>query len=124
MAIPPNMSMNDFKEMQRGEWGTSSTERTEYKAEQAAKTESLREFVDSGMIPFRQAFPKDYKLPATGTEGLVCDDIAERQKLGTAKYGTTVCANPLELRAWLQHAYEEALDQAIYLKRAIQELDK
>lgn len=61
---------------------------------------------------------------ATGTEGLVCDDIAARQKLGMAKYGTTVCANPLELKAWLQHAYEECLDQAVYLRRAIQELDK
>jgi len=59
----------------------------------------------------------------TGTELEVCQDIAKRQSLGINKYGTTVCANPLELRAWLQHAYEEALDQAIYLKRAIQELD-
>jgi len=63
-------------------------------------------------------------IKATGTEALVCDDIAARQKMGTAKYGTTVCANPLELKQWLQHAYEEALDQAIYLKRAIQELEK
>lgn len=75
-------------------------------------------------IKYQAASPKDYKLPATGTEGLVCDDIAARQKMGVAKYGTTVCANPLELKQWLQHAYEEALDQAIYLKRAIQELDK
>lgn len=32
--------------------------------------------------------------------------------------------NPLELRAWLQHAYEESLDQSIYLRRAIAEIDK
>jgi hypothetical protein len=34
-----------------------------------------------------------------------------------------VADNPLPLRAWLQHAYEEALDQAIYLKRAMECLD-
>lgn len=58
-----------------------------------------------------------------GTEAAVCEDIAHRQKLGIAKYGTTVAENPLPLRAWLQHAYEETLDKAIYLKRAIHELD-
>ena len=60
----------------------------------------------------------------TGTEMLVCEDIGRRQELGIQKYGTTVCANPLELREWLQHAYEECLDQAVYLRRAIQEIDK
>ena len=59
-----------------------------------------------------------------GTEARVCDDITERQALGINKYGTTVEKNPLKLREWLQHAYEETLDQAIYLKRAIEELDK
>lgn len=61
--------------------------------------------------------------PATGTEARVCADIARRQQLGIAKYGRTVEANPLQLREWLQHAYEEALDQAIYLRRSIEELD-
>jgi len=62
-------------------------------------------------------------MNATGIEREVCQDIAERQKKGLLKYGTTVAANPLELRAWLQHAYEETLDLAIYLKRAIKEID-
>ena len=35
----------------------------------------------------------------------------------------TVADNPLALRDWLQHALEEVLDQAVYLKRAINELD-
>jgi hypothetical protein len=61
---------------------------------------------------------------AKGTEGFVVMDICQRQELGIKKYGTTVQENPLPLRAWLQHAYEECLDQAIYLRRAIQELDK
>lgn len=58
-----------------------------------------------------------------GIESEVCLDIARRQKMGQAKYGTTVAENPLSLRQWLNHAYEEALDQAIYLKRAIAEID-
>ena len=60
----------------------------------------------------------------TGIERQVCNDITERQLAGIAKYGLTVENNPLPLRAWLQHAYEECLDQAVYLKRAIAEIDK
>ena len=60
----------------------------------------------------------------TGTEAKVCNDIAARQELGINKYGVTVADNPLELREWLQHAYEETLDKAIYLKRAIDEINK
>jgi hypothetical protein len=59
----------------------------------------------------------------TGTEANVCADIARRQAMGTKKYGVTVAMNPLPLRAWLNHAYEETLDQAIYLKRAMEEMD-
>ena len=58
------------------------------------------------------------------TESEVCADIMRRQELGINKYGTTVAQNPLELRQWLQHSYEEKLDDAVYMKRAIQELDK
>ena len=58
------------------------------------------------------------------TETEICADIKRRQELGITKYGTTVAKNPLELREWLQHAYEEKLDDAVYMKRAIQELDK
>jgi hypothetical protein len=58
----------------------------------------------------------------TGTEAEVCADIAERQAKGIAKYGTTVAENPLQLKQWLQHAYEETLDKAVYLKRAISEI--
>jgi hypothetical protein len=59
----------------------------------------------------------------TGIEAEVCRDIAARQQVGIAKYGMTVADNPLAIREWLQHAYEECLDQAVYLKRAIAETD-
>lgn len=58
------------------------------------------------------------------TEELVCQNIKDRQQLGIKKYGRTVSGNPLTERQWLQHAYEEALDLAIYLKRLMQEKDK
>lgn len=59
-----------------------------------------------------------------GIEAAVCADIARRQALGIAKYGgTTVADNPLALRAWLQHGYEELLDAAVYMRRAIAEID-
>lgn len=62
-------------------------------------------------------------MTPTGIEAQVCEDIASRQQFGLHKYGTTVAQNPLELRQWLKHAYEEALDQAIYLRRAMAEID-
>lgn len=63
-------------------------------------------------------------LNVTGTEAEVCLDIAKRQQVGIRKYGTTVRTNPLKLIEWLQHAYEEALDLAVYLKRVIEELTR
>lgn len=60
----------------------------------------------------------------TGTELQVCEDIARRQHMGINKYGTTVAENPLALREWLQHLYEEQLDACVYTKRCIEELDK
>lgn len=50
-------------------------------------------------------------------------DLLERSNIGIAKYGFTLADNQGGLRYWLQHGYEEALDMANYLKRAIMELD-
>lgn len=55
-----------------------------------------------------------------GTEAEVCNDIAKRQQLGIAKYGTTVRENQLTELQWHQHLYEELLDAAIYQKRIIE----
>lgn len=49
--------------------------------------------------------------------------LLSRSIVGIKKYGTTTADNPLELRAWLQHALEECLDQAVYLRRAIIEIE-
>lgn len=63
-------------------------------------------------------------IDVVGTEADVCADIARRQALGIKKYNSTVRDNNLSLKQWLQHAYEETLDKAIYLKRAIEQIDK
>lgn len=50
-------------------------------------------------------------------------DLLERSRVGIAKYGVTLDRTDLSLRDWLQHAYEEHLDAANYLKRAVMEID-
>jgi hypothetical protein len=50
-------------------------------------------------------------------------DLLMRSQFGIAKYGATLERTDLTLRDWLQHAYEECLDQANYLKRTIMEID-
>lgn len=49
--------------------------------------------------------------------------LLQRSIVGLAKYGVTTDNNPLTLRAWLQHALEEALDMANYLQVTITKLD-
>lgn len=52
----------------------------------------------------------------TGIESRVCADIAARQAVGLKKYGMTLEDNPAGRVGRLRHAYEEALDLAVYLK--------
>ena len=75
------------------------------------------EIMTDAHVPHRRKIPGP-----TGIEAIVCADIAERQRRGVAKYGTTVKDNPLTAKQWAQHAYEECLDQAVYLRRLIDEL--
>lgn len=63
-------------------------------------------------------------IKPTGTEALVCKEIAKRQFLGLNKYGTSVQDNPIKLQEWANHARDEALDLAIYLQRIIQEIER
>jgi len=51
-------------------------------------------------------------------------DLLRRSQFGIAKYGATLDRTDLNLRDWLQHAYEECLDQANYLKRSIMDIDR
>lgn len=56
-------------------------------------------------------------------ENQVINDIQRRSALGLQKYGVTMDRQDLSHKEWLQHAYEEALDLAIYLKKAITDYD-
>jgi len=47
----------------------------------------------------------------------VMRDLRMREKMGYKTYGTTMDRTDLTQQQWLQHAYEEALDLALYLKK-------
>lgn len=68
---------------------------------------------------------KYYEMMETGdpTVRKVVNLFQERSKKGIEKYGSTLAGNPLSLIEWLEHAKEEAMDQALYLQRAIDELE-
>lgn len=56
----------------------------------------------------------------TFTDSIVFDtikDMAARAEVGFNKYNTTMDREDLIASDWVQHAYEEALDMALYLKR-------
>jgi hypothetical protein len=49
----------------------------------------------------------------------VINDINTRELKGLDTYGTTMDRTDLTQDQWLNHAYEEALDFAIYLKKLL-----
>jgi hypothetical protein len=49
----------------------------------------------------------------------IIDDLLAREDKGIKEYGTTMDRTDLSEIEWLQHAYEEALDLSIYLKKLI-----
>jgi hypothetical protein len=62
--------------------------------------------------------------PPSNILQLVIAELKVREERGLNKYGTTVDRNDLTELDWLQHAYEEALDLAVYLKKIINEKNK
>lgn len=54
----------------------------------------------------------------------VMDDLNSRSIVGIKKYGVTLDREDLKASDWLQHSLEETLDNALYLKKAINELKK
>ena len=68
---------------------------------------------------------KDQPNPSPGGApifALVREDMEERERLGIERYGQTLQAN--DGRDSLVDAYQEALDMAIYLRKAICERDQ
>jgi hypothetical protein len=54
----------------------------------------------------------------------VRQDLLDRSNVGIEKYNNTLDRTDIDLKGWLQHAYEECLDQANYLKRSIIEIER
>ena len=63
--------------------------------------------------------PKPNPKP-TGIEALVCAEITKRQQFGIQKYGRTVAQNRARRLARLTHAFQEAMDLAVYLQWEIE----
>jgi hypothetical protein len=66
-----------------------------------------------------QPGPKRNILPAVWD--LVITDMKERDKIGEARYGTRL--QPFNGRDALVDAYQESLDQTVYLRQLIYERD-
>jgi hypothetical protein len=101
------------------------------------KSDEAKEFVAGGCVrdddflggeedaPALKLRPGDQQLPEIN-EGpiihlLVIEDLRERLRVGTERYGTGLQA--FNGRDALRDAYEEALDLAAYLKQCIVERD-
>lgn len=51
-------------------------------------------------------------------------DMIMREKRGYIEYKQTMDRTDLTQREWLQHAYEEVLDLALYLKKVLGDYEK
>jgi hypothetical protein len=51
-------------------------------------------------------------------------DLLARSERGLAKYGTTLARTDLTPEDWVWHAYEEALDKAVYLRAAYEAMKR
>jgi len=63
---------------------------------------------------------KNNENVTTFTDSIVFDtikDLASRAEVGLNKYNTTMDREDLIASEWVQHAYEECLDMALYRKR-------
>lgn len=56
------------------------------------------------------------KTPSNLLQSVIMD-LKVREERGLETYGTTMDRTDLTQKEWLQHAYEEALDLALYLKK-------
>lgn len=79
----------------------------------------MNEKVEATSLNTEQPGPKRNILPAVWD--LVITDMKERDKIGEARYGTRL--QPFNGRDALVDAYQESLDQTVYLRQLIYERD-
>ena len=58
------------------------------------------------------------------TLDIVISDLKDRELKGLREYGVTVDRDDYTLLDWLTEAYQETLDNALYLQKAMQEVKK
>jgi len=107
--------MNNIEALAEGTWNMYYPDRR--------KWQDLEEGTRTEWIEVLKLYESLRGNPS-GIEAIVCKDITARQAFGIGKYGTTVADNPLDLKEWLLHHYQELLDAAVYVRRAIAEIDK
>jgi hypothetical protein len=67
--------------------------------------------------------PKEWeKVPVCSITEAVKSDLDAATQKGYQEYGCTLDREDLSLLDWLEHTYQETLDKAKYLKRAIKKL--
>ena len=67
---------------------------------------------------------KDDKFEISQIVKMIMFDLSQRDKKGQEEYGKSMDRNDLSLLEWLQHSYEEQLDNLQYTKKAIEILKK
>lgn len=82
-------------------------------------------------LPPEEASPEDGledEIWMAASGDAVVDDVIERfvqrSKAGQLKYGHKLTRDDLSLLDWLRHAEEEQMDQLLYLRRAILDLER
>lgn len=53
----------------------------------------------------------------------IVHQFKRRSELGINKYGTTLYANALDLKEWIEHTKQELMDAVLYLERIKFKLD-
>jgi hypothetical protein len=82
-------------------------------------------FLHNGLIKASAASEILAEIEGTTSEtyNQIIEDLVSREQLGIKKYGTTVDDANLTDKQWMQHAYEEALDFSVYLKRLMRQYE-
>jgi len=84
----------------------------------------MKQFVDENNYPLFDGVYNLKPKPMSKVLDKVISDLEDREILGINKYGTTCDRDDYELVDWLQEAYEETLDKAMYLQAAIRKLQE
>lgn len=76
------------------------------------------------MSETKPLYPADIPyIPNDKAIAAIRSKLLQRSRVGFVKYGCTTDRTDLSLLDWLRHSLEEKLDDAVYMQRAIMELE-